>query len=162
MKTIFETETCSRCHGTGKHSFCETYRDTCFKCHGSGITLTKRGYAAQQFFIDSCMVPVAEVKVGDEVKLMGVTMLGSSYWYRAKVVEISVQKDAITSIKDGISVVYDAVTITTECPKYGRAGLSSAVAMKVHVYRADDNFRLKKALEYQNTLTKAGTVRKSP
>jgi hypothetical protein len=33
--------------------------------------------------------------------------------------------------------------------------------MKVHVYRADDNFRLKKALEYQNTLTKAGTVRKS-
>ena len=161
MKTIFETETCSRCHGTGKHSFCETYRDTCFKCHGSGITLTKRGYAAQQFFISLCTVPIDQVRVGDVIKVNSMTHGGGSYSYRAAVIEISVQNDAMTSITNGVSTTYNMITLTTEHPKYGKSSIGMAHIGTVRVYRPDDDERAKRALEYQETLTKAGTVRKS-
>lgn len=42
-KFLFESQTCSSCHGSAKYSFCEMYRDACFKCSGLGICLTKRG-----------------------------------------------------------------------------------------------------------------------
>ncbi|VVB52868.1 Uncharacterised protein [uncultured archaeon] len=45
-KTIFETETCGRCGGSGRHSYCQMYGDTCFGCSGSGKRYSKRGQAA--------------------------------------------------------------------------------------------------------------------
>jgi len=30
------SKVCSRCGGTGKHSYCEVYRDMCFQCRGLG------------------------------------------------------------------------------------------------------------------------------
>ena len=39
-----ETEPCTRCGGTGHHSFYQMYGTTCFKCWGSGLQLTERGY----------------------------------------------------------------------------------------------------------------------
>lgn len=161
MKALFETETCSRCHGTGKHSFCEVYRDTCFKCRGAKTVLTKRGYAAQQFYINSCTVPVAQVKVGDVIKVTSMTHGGGSFSYRAYVVEISVQKDAMTSITNGVKTVYDMIVLRTEHPKYGSSGIGMANIGTVRVYRQDDSERVAAALAYQETLTKAGTVRKS-
>lgn len=161
MKTLFETETCSRCHGTGKHSFCETYRDTCFKCRGAKTVLTKRGYAAQQFYIDSCTVPVANVKVGDVIKVTSMTHGGGSFSYRAQIVEVDVQEGAMTSITNGITTVYDMIVLRTEHPKYGSSSIGMANTGTVRVYRPDDSERFTLALEYQNSLTKAGTVRKS-
>jgi hypothetical protein len=32
---------CPRCSGTGKHSFCETFRDVCFQCRGEGEVLVR-------------------------------------------------------------------------------------------------------------------------
>jgi hypothetical protein len=91
MKTAFETSACSRCHGTGKYSFCERFRDVCFKCHGSGITLTQRGLAAQRMYVESCTVDSSEVKVGDRLLCEGMTHGGSSYSYIGTVVSILVR-----------------------------------------------------------------------
>lgn len=33
--------TCSRCAGTGRHSYCQQYGDTCFKCGGKGHVAQK-------------------------------------------------------------------------------------------------------------------------
>ncbi len=32
-------QACTRCEGSGKYSWCQTYGDTCFKCGGSGKAL---------------------------------------------------------------------------------------------------------------------------
>lgn len=40
-KIRYETETCSRCGGTGNYSYCQMHGTTCFKCRGTGKQLTK-------------------------------------------------------------------------------------------------------------------------
>jgi hypothetical protein len=86
--TKFETETCSRCHGTGKHSFCERFRDICFKCHGDKVVLTARGAAAKAFFERSCTIPANELAIGDRVKTHSITMGGAGFTYIGTVSEI--------------------------------------------------------------------------
>lgn len=155
MKFLFETETCSRCGGSGKYSYCEMYGDVCFKCHGQKVTLTKRGRAAQEFYIDLCTVSITDVKVGDVIQVN--TM---SHTYRSSVVEIEFKKDAGASLKDGVWVPYDGVLVVTEHPKYGRWSLQASTQHTLRVYRKDDEERRKQALEYQASLTKQGTPRK--
>lgn len=38
---MYNTETCSRCNGSGRYSFCERFADICFKCGESGIVMPK-------------------------------------------------------------------------------------------------------------------------
>ena len=45
----FETETCSRCAGSGNYSYCPGYGNRCFKCSGKGRVYSKRGHAALDF-----------------------------------------------------------------------------------------------------------------
>ena len=60
-----ETEPCTRCGGTGHHSFCQMYGTTCFKCWGSGLQLTKRGWR-QKKVEDKFREKLAkDFKVGD-------------------------------------------------------------------------------------------------
>lgn len=92
MKTNFETETCSRCNGSGKYSFCERYLDRCFKCAGSGVTYSKRGAAARAFYEQLCTIPASQVKIGDRVAASGVTRGGSVYNYVGSVVAISTEE----------------------------------------------------------------------
>lgn len=47
--TKIENEVCTRCSGTGKHSFCTAHGSTCFKCHGTGIVLTARGKVVNRY-----------------------------------------------------------------------------------------------------------------
>lgn len=157
---FFETETCSRCGGSGKYSFCEMYRDVCFKCHGKKVTLTKRGKAAQQFYIDLCTVSITEVKVGDVIQVNGMTHGCRSFSYRAQIVEIEFKKDAGSSLKDGVMVPYDGILLVTEHPKYGRSSIQASTGHTLRVYRQGDDERLKQALAYQETLTKQGKPRK--
>lgn len=42
----FETESCSRCGGSGQYSFCTMYGSTCFKCGGSKRQYTRAGKVA--------------------------------------------------------------------------------------------------------------------
>lgn len=65
--TTIETETCSRCCGTGKHSFCQMYGDVCFKCKGKGKTLTKRGKVANDYVFALRSKSASELTAGDVV-----------------------------------------------------------------------------------------------
>jgi hypothetical protein len=160
MELLFESQTCSRCHGSGKYSFCEMYRDMCFKCGGGGVVLTKRGAQAQRFFRESCLVPISQLKVGDVIRVESITHGGKRFIYKASVVEIARSTSEVSGSNGNAPFRYYPLAITTEHPKYGRGGLSAPDEHTVRIYRSDDPERLEKALLYQATLTKAGTVRK--
>src|SRR6187551_1555971 len=70
-KLLFENETCSRCGGCGQYSYCQMYGTRCFKCGGDGVTLTKRGKAAQLWFNAKKKKPAKDVKVGDRIVFDG-------------------------------------------------------------------------------------------
>lgn len=44
IRLMFDTRTCGRCGGTGRHSYCTAYQDRCFDCWGSGLALTDAGH----------------------------------------------------------------------------------------------------------------------
>lgn len=61
MGTSLETETCGRCGGSGRHSYCQMHGDRCFRCGGRGRTLTKRGaclIAAAPELFDACNMAI--------------------------------------------------------------------------------------------------------
>jgi len=64
---LFETETCSRCGGTGQYSYNQIDGSRCFGCSGRKVRLTKRGTAAQNWYHHHQMKPLAELQVGDRV-----------------------------------------------------------------------------------------------
>ncbi len=158
--THFETETCSRCKGSGTFSYCQRYGYKCFRCAGSGKTLTKRGAIARQYFLDSCMIALSEVKLGDTILQSAITMGGILYSYGAKVVEIERSSSPVTSFTGETKLEYFPLCIRTEHAKYGRAGMQAIDTSLVRIYRADDDKRLAAALEYQASLTKCGELPK--
>lgn len=85
-----ETETCSRCGGSGSYSWCQMYGSVCFKCRGRKVVFTKRGAAANAYLIALRSKPAAEVKVGDVVRLLSITMGGTPCDIWATVTEIQI------------------------------------------------------------------------
>lgn len=165
-KVLFETETCSRCHGSGKYSYCEDYGDRCFKCGGAGQVLSKRGAMASAYFNELCQIAISELKAGDRIKRDGITQNArGSYSYIGTVIKVKRSEYACTygTIIDGkpYSETYYPLSVTTQNDKYGQSSLSARDTDTVRVYRSDDNKRLEQALAYQDTLTKKGTPRKS-
>ncbi len=63
----YETETCSRCHGSGHYSYNQMTGTTCFKCHGHKVAYTKRGQAAVAYAKKLRSVLIADVKIGDRI-----------------------------------------------------------------------------------------------
>jgi hypothetical protein len=37
---LLNYKTCKRCGGSGKHSYCQRFKDVCFECKGKGRNLT--------------------------------------------------------------------------------------------------------------------------
>lgn len=136
----FERETCTRCGGTGKHSWCQTYLDVCFKCAGNGQALTKRGQLAMEFFTASMCKPAEEIKVGDKIRD-----------------ESSGKWRTITSIRDEGETVY----LQSEMPHmtYGYKRRKDT-PMRVSQAGLEKARKLLAAYDYQDTLTKAGKPRK--
>jgi len=183
----FETTTCSRCHATGRHSFCRECRDVCFKCKGSGVVLTKRGEMAKAYFLEISSVSANELKVGDKIPTLGITMDGKSYNYIATVDSIeksntngsggagridqdggytSVTENGVVTItKNEGGVIststdtYLSISMTSE--KYGKSSTLMAGKSRVRVYGDDQKEKLEQALAYQESLTKSGTIRKT-
>lgn len=120
MKTHFETETCSRCHGSGSYSYCADYGDKCFKCAGSGKTLSKRGAAAKAYLEKLCTIPAKEVKLGDRVAATGITNRMQVYSYIGTVTAIKSRKAIKTTVRakrqdsDRIDVSYKVEYTETE------------------------------------------------
>ena len=75
MIELFESETCSRCRGSGTYSYTQKWGTTCFKCgsvpgaRGSGFQCTKLGVKAHEAWLaaNADIVPATELVVGDSV-----------------------------------------------------------------------------------------------
>lgn len=72
---IYQTESCTRCGGCGRYSWCEMHGDRCFKCNGTGLQLTRAGAKARDAVLARIAalttVPMAQVKVGDVMREHG-------------------------------------------------------------------------------------------
>ncbi len=64
-----ETQSCTRCGGSGHYSYCQSHGTTCFKCGGNRIIFSKRGSMANAFLTAIRSKPIDQVKVGDKVKV---------------------------------------------------------------------------------------------
>lgn len=152
MTTVFETEVCSRCHGTGHYSF-NGEHSICYKCDGKNgcRAYTKRGKAAKAYYEAKFMVPVTEIKIGDKIRDMSVKQL--------TVAIIEQRKPSGRAWVGGVEIVLsDRIHFTNI------KGLQMSCEVGGIVRRiptAEENeIDLADALAYQATLTKAGTVRK--
>lgn len=144
----FETETCSRCGGSGSYSYCQMYGTTCFKCGGHKRVFTKRGQAAFAWLKSQRMRKVSELKVGDAVRVDG---------YKRPLIlqEIVASKSGQIlpdkSIKYYTDLVFKPITIGT----FPEASME--------VIPQDEETRTAQrqaAYEYQSKLTKQGKERK--
>lgn len=132
-KPGFESETCSRCGGSGKHSRCAMYGDTCFRCAGAGRTLTKRGAAAAAHLRTLRSKRPEEIVVGDVVQIPG----GGPFPARWETVD-------------------EAWLARGLACGWGPEGL-----VRVRQSKEQSETTWAAALAYQASLTKAGTVRRS-
>ena len=139
----FETETCSRCDGTGKHSFNFRHGSMCYGCRGAGWKLTKRGQAAWGHFQSlRPTATISELAVGDRV-LMDTGFAQRNYrWV------------TIASIEAGMTPGTHNLTLEG-------SDISRGVESGDKVFRTYDVAELAgHALEYQGKLTKAGKLAK--
>lgn len=164
---LFERVTCGRCGGSGHYSYCQSYGTTCFGCAGSGKKLTKRGAAAAQFMTDLLSKPGSELKVGDKIKECSVTNGGTLFtaWFTIVSIEpLTAENAHCYQLGPNNEKIIPANHLKIELnnPKLG--GLStSSEASKMYRFAHNAAFKteaLNKALDYQDTLTRLGTVRK--
>jgi hypothetical protein len=140
-KLLFENVPCSRCGGSGNYSYCQMHGTTCFKCGGAGATLTKRGKLAQNWLTEKRKVPVSALKIGDEFWFDSIFGAG---WVK------------VTEAWTAESNMVTAIDSKGETVRYGNGSEKVRKRMTNEAAKA-----LKAAaLEFQGTLTKAGTVRK--
>lgn len=139
-----ETEVCGRCGGTGNYSYCTMYGTTCFKCQGRKRVYTKRGAKALAYLTALRSKPASEIKVGDVI-------LCDSTFSKSKF-------STVTKIEIEPCGEQTRVNFTT-----GIMGLGvfSDTPIRVAQTQEQKEQTLKLALEYQDTLTKTGTVRKT-
>ncbi len=136
----FETETCSRCGGCGRYSYCQMYGDTCFKCHGKGKVYTKRGLLAKLKFESLASLPLESLEVG--MSIWDDNLFGKSGW---SVVE-SIAPDKLNP---------GMITVTTKKLSLGTyAG---------HIFRVRQTpeqvaAKMSVALAYERSLTKSGKI----
>ena len=142
-KPAFETETCGRCGGSGRYSYCQMYGDRCFKCAGKGKHLTKRGLAANKFLRTLRSKPASELKVGDEYQSEGFAPLGTvTQW--VKVVALKTENGHLT----------------IEGDKHAYSGLDGTEMLRIRQTTETLASTFAAAMEYQSKLTKDGKPRK--
>lgn len=139
MTTAFETEPCSRCGGSGRHSYNQIHGDRCYGCHGTGKRLTKRGRVAREMLYKYQSRRVDMIKVGNFI-LHSAGIYTPKKWCRV---------DAIAP--DALNPGYLKLTI-------GDSGLliGKGAYIRVAESKAAITADVQAAVDYQNTLTKAG------
>lgn len=88
----FETKTCGRCGGSGRHSYNQMHGDVCYGCSGTKIVYTKRGKLARAAFaakrMELCGQEVATLQPGQKflttagkwATVVSVSTEGGSRW----------------------------------------------------------------------------------
>lgn len=153
MATKFETESCSRCGGSGHYSYNSISGTRCFKCGGAKIVLTKRGSVARDYFYALFELPASEVIAGMFVHKDGRNLNSSKKWRKVEAVGVS----SCVAIVNGVKVKQDKIELTFNDHTYCLFPSS-----KVAAARDNDHIEanLAAALEYQATLTKLGKPKK--
>jgi len=139
-----ETETCSRCGGTGHYSYCQSYGTTCFRCRGRKVTYSKRGQAAAIYMENLRKKPANQFQPGDLLYVEGIPGFTKSKFYK------------VTSVWMRVA---ERVEFTIECDGY-TYGTSPETMLRKGCTAEEKAETLKQALAYQATLTKQGKVAK--
>lgn len=112
---IFETQSCSRCGGSGHYSYCTMYGTKCFKCGGTKRFFTKHGQrdlARYQAAVDAVTLkPVADLKPGDSCKLDNEDM---RRYHRVASIELG--ESSCSRLIDGEWVRHAVYRVTFERP----------------------------------------------
>lgn len=153
MATNFETETCGRCGGCGRYSYCQMYGDTCFKCHGKGKVYTKRGLLAKLYYDRLASKPAGELKVGDVIwNDPGPFTKGG--W--STILDIKRDTTECQSNGSGWYCVLGGLTIETKGISHG--GVLSTTMMRVRQTPEQVAAKMELAISYQRSLTKSGKI----
>jgi len=154
--------TCSRCGGSGEYSYCQMYGRTCFKCGGSGRQLTKRGRAAADYLRALRTIKARDVKFGDCVYISAVPGFAKATYVRVDTIYTQLRSGSHRDPKTGETVYVNHLNLNGTTPKGERFGLGTFPDADVRLVptKAEAEAQVAKALAYQATLTKAGTVAK--
>lgn len=154
-----ETQTCSRCCGSGEYSYCQMYGRKCFKCAGAGKVYTARGAAALRYLNDLRSKPAAEVRQGDAVWREPVPGFCKGGW--VIVTEIrTYDTSGCRSWVDGVEIPQRTDLLEIRGEKHAFCGVAPESLVRVRQTPTQVAETLAAALAYQATLTKAGTPRK--
>jgi hypothetical protein len=142
----FETEICSRCHGSGKFSYCIQYGDTCFKCRGKGRVYTKRGQIALNKYNELLMVEARQLKIGDLIGVNNITNYGFRFYCVKQIIKID---------ENTIQIIAETTNNDQYCVDYNNLD-------KVRKgYNSEEKTAFKeKALKFQSCLTVSGKIYK--
>jgi len=155
-KLLFENTTCPRCGGGGRMPY-SVYGGACFKCHGRGAALTKRGRAAQEWFSAQREKPLEDFKPGDLVYSDAVPCIGRrAEWHRVTSVKL------LNGAEAGYPNRPDLKCVRVECDKYTMGGFVGSSKARFGMTGPQKDDLRARALAYQSTLTKSGTVAKRP
>ena len=152
----FETEICSRCGGSGKHSFCQSHLDMCFKCKGSGSVFTKRALVAVGWFKEQNQIPVETLKIGDRFYDVGDA---KPITVNSEPTTIDLGKEYGPSFQGRFEVKFGG---SKNVKGYSNYLLRYPQGFKVRKVLPVEqhNELLKQAIALQNSLTKAGKAKK--
>jgi len=133
------------------------YGTTCFQCQGKRNVFTKRGTEASRYLTELRSRKASELKIGDVIQYKG---LQKAVWVTITKIE-SYDNSNSHSYVNGVEIPQrtDLLSISTSFVRL--SGIAPEDMIRVRQTEEQSKETLKLALEYQNTLTKAGTVRKS-
>jgi hypothetical protein len=124
-KLQFDTRTCSRCGGTGIHSYRSDIGNRCLGCSGKGRVRTapakKAAAALEEWTTATASIPVTDLKEGDIV--LHTSLGGTKSWETVMSVE---EKERYASVTDG-TVKY----VSNRAIIYK---LSAERGVQVHIY----------------------------
>ena len=150
-KLLFESQPCTRCHGSGKYSYNQRHGTVCYGCGGKGDQLTKRGSEAQRYFRELSMVLVEDLKIGDSIRTNNVTHGGDVFTHVTIITGID--HDGPVAICNNVEHTITTVSLKS---KYGETVWYTSPSNNVELVGGDRKLRIEQALAYQATLTKTG------
>jgi hypothetical protein len=158
LLTKLESETCSRCGGSGQYSRCSWYGTTCFRCRGRKVTFTKRGEAAQRFLQGLRSKPAREFAVGDLFWLDGVPGFTKSAFHKITAIKVHSAAEKIAkghrSESNGVEVPQrDTLILEAEKTRYE---CDADTIIRKGCTVEEKAATLAQALAFQATLTKTG------
>lgn len=158
MALLFESETCSRCGGSGHYSYCQRYGTVCFRCQGNKQTLTKRGTAAQAYYIGLLSLPVSQLVPGMKIRDIGMTNGGDIFnqWLTVERIEADT-----TEYNGQVLLHYRVIIATTKQGETHNIAVPVTNVFRVAAPMAVKLEKLHLSIQYQRSLNTSGKADKT-